>query len=312
MKKKKTGMMELQFYEVPHNEYVLALLGEGWARVYGHDEAGLHFHNLMEIGYCRYGSGELVLGEQSMPYHAEMLSIIPANYPHITISDNEAEPSFWEYIFLNPVQLVTELYPKNELYQCRILERLNHKALFMHEWENRSLVTLVKMIMEEMRKKKLNYTDSVKGLLLALLTEILRMSEQVNHGLESERSVRWAESISKIDDALIYVEEKYMHMIRVEELARACHMSETHFRRVFEKCMNMSPVDYINLVRIQRACALMKKADDSMDLVAQKVGFSTTSTFNRNFKKFLGISPYQWKINPENYETKIRITGISP
>ena len=97
----------------------------------------------------------------------------------------------------------------------------------------------------------------------------------------------------------------------VEELAQECHMSETHFRRLFESCMNMSPVDYINLVRIQKACDLLKKTTDSMDIVAQKVGFTTTSTFNRNFKKFLNTSPYQWKINPENYETKLLNYNIS-
>ena len=100
-------------------------------------------------------------------------------------------------------------------------------------------------------------------------------------------------------------------MIRVEELARVCHMSETHFRRVFESCINMSPVDYVNLKRVQKACDLMKKTNDSMDMVAEKVGFSTTSTFNRNFKKFLGTSPYQWKINPENYENKLLNYRIS-
>ena len=56
---------------------------------------------------------------------------------------------------------------------------------------------------------------------------------------------------------------------------------------------------------------LLKKTTDSMDIVAQKVGFTTTSTFNRNFKKFLNTSPYQWKINPENYETKLLNYNIS-
>ena len=88
-------------------------------------------------------------------------------------------------------------------------------------------------------------------------------------------------------------------------------MSETHFRRIFEACMNMSPVDYINLVRVQKACDLMKKTNDSMDIVAQKVGFATTSTFNRNFKKILNTSPYQWKISPKNYERKLLNYNIS-
>jgi len=117
--------------------------------------------------------------------------------------------------------------------------------------------------------------------------------------------------LTQIAAALDYVRMEYTHSIRVEELAQVCHMSETHFRRIFEASMNMSPVDYMNLVRIQKACDLMKKTNDSMDIVAQKVGFATTSTFNRNFKKFLNTSPYQWKINPGNYERKLLNYNIS-
>ena len=81
MGKKKKDTMELRFYEVPQNEYVLALLGDSWIRDYGHDESNLHFHNLMEIGYCKHGTGELILNEESKPYEPVMVSIIPQNYP---------------------------------------------------------------------------------------------------------------------------------------------------------------------------------------------------------------------------------------
>lgn len=315
MGKRKKDTIELRFYEIPQNEYVLALLGENWIRNYGHDEVNLHFHNLMEIGVCRSGTGELVLDEEKLPYQSAMLSIIPNNYPHVTISNNKEGPSHWEYLFFDPVQVVTEMYPENELLQREMLEKINRRALFVHEWEHRNLSLLVKMIMEEMRNPRAHYIDSVRGLLYALVAEIIRMNEQDER--QSEQKVLTRKNngknsgVSQIAAALDYVRLEYVHLIRVEELANVCHMSETHFRRVFESCMNMSPVDYINLVRIQRACDLMKKSNDSMDIVAQKVGFTTTSTFNRNFKKFLNTSPYQWKINPENYERKLLNYNIS-
>ena len=62
---KEKDTMELRFYEVPQGEYVLALLGDNWIRDYGHDESNLHFHNLMEIGYCKNGTGELILNEET-------------------------------------------------------------------------------------------------------------------------------------------------------------------------------------------------------------------------------------------------------
>ena len=161
--------------------------------------------------------------------------------------------------------------------------------------------------MDEMRQKKKRFHECVRGLMTALFAELLRMCE--NDVAEDE--IRKKAGVSQITPALEYVRNEYANNIRVEELAKASHMSETHFRRVFESYMNMSPMDYINLMRVQKACDIMKKTNDSMDVVAQKVGFTTTSTFNRNFKKYLNTSPYQWKISPENYERKLLNYNIS-
>ena len=56
----------------------------------------------------------------------------------------------------------------------------------------------------------------------------------------------------------------------------------------------------------KNACEYMLQTEETMDQIARKVGFTTVSTFNRNFKKFLDISPYQWKIKPDNYERKLQ------
>lgn len=46
---------------------------------------------------------------------------------------------------------------------------INRKALFFHEWENRGISVLVKMLMDEMRQKKSHFNDCVRGLLIAFL-----------------------------------------------------------------------------------------------------------------------------------------------
>ena len=307
MGKKKKDTMELRFYEVPQNEYVLALTGDKWIRDYGHDETGLHFHNLMEIGYCKSGTGELILDDLVLPYRPVMISIIPQNYPHITISTEGEGPSYWEYIFFDPLKVLAEIYPDDVLYQREVFHLLSKDAHFLNEWENGNLAILVKMILDEMRIKRPGYAESVHGMLMALVVEMIRLSE----GFETVSEKKKKSGGTQISEALDYVKTEYADNIKIEDLAKVCHMSETHFRRVFESCMNMSPMDYINLTRVQVACDIMKRTSDPMDVVAKKVGFTTTSTFNRNFKKFLNTSPYQWKINPENYERKLLNYNIS-
>ncbi len=99
----------------------------------------------------------------------------------------------------------------------------------------------------------------------------------------------------RIQAVLDFIQREYRQELQISDLAEIVHMSETHFRRVFVQVMDMVPVDYLNMIRVQKACELLRKTDNPMEMVAMKVGFQTMTTFNRNFKKFMGTSPYQWK-----------------
>lgn len=100
-------------------------------------------------------------------------------------------------------------------------------------------------------------------------------------------------------------------MIKMSDLASACNMSESHFRKEFTESMNMRPSDYVNLVRVEKACEMMKKSEASMDEVAYKSGFGNVSSLTRNFRKILNITPYQWKKSSDNYEIQLRQYNIS-
>ena len=67
----------------------------------------------------------------------------------------------------------------------------------------------------------------------------------------------------------------------------------------------MTPVEYINWVRIRAACKELRKTNISVNEIAMRSGFTTISTFNRNFRRILGVSPQQWRSAPEHYERKL-------
>ena len=306
MARKKKDTMEFRFYEIPQGESALVLYGDSWVRVYGHDELHLHFHNLTEIGICRYGDGNMYLDSDVYRYHDGTLTVIPENFPHITVSDGENN-NFWEYIFFDLKSIVEEIFPQNPVYQSKVIESLNKTAMFMGEDKDGELTVIINSIIEEAKNKKPYYQKKISLFLKTLVIDLVRKSDVQ---IEDEQSVKGT-NMAQIAAALDYVNKNYDKPMKANELAGICSMSETHFRRIFEEYINMSPMDYVNLIRIQRACDLMKKSNDSMDMVATKCGFATTSTFNRNFKKYLDTSPYQWKINPSNYEHKLLNFRIS-
>ncbi|MBR1669270.1 MAG: helix-turn-helix transcriptional regulator [Butyrivibrio sp.] len=307
MGRKKRAKIEFRFYEVPQGERCLALLGEKWIMVYGKSDKYLHFHNLFEVGYCRNGEGHLILGEKTCNYESGMFSAIPANYPHTTISYQE---NFWEYIFFDMEEVLSQIYPGNPSRVRQTLDIVNKRADLFYEDEQAEMAQIIKSIMEEMRDKKPYYNETTANLLRAFVLLLIRIQE---HRTADSRFVRGEDraALKSINPAIEFVDRNYSENVKIAELALSCSMSETHFRRVFEDVINMSPIDYLNLVRIQNACRIMNTTEHSMEVVASECGFTNFSTFNRNFRKFLNTSPYQWKKNRENYESKLLNYNIS-
>lgn len=309
MGRKKRDKIEFRFYELPPSESVLALMGERWIGVYGHKDRPneLHFHNLFEFGCCRQGSGQLILGEKQYDYHGGMLSLIPANYPHNTVSEGTSQ---WEYLFFDATQLIRDLFPNNPRAQAEKLSILDQRADLFSVDACPSLAAIAERVFDEMRNKHPYYRESVSNLMRSFLLEVLRIQE----GKESE--THWEVNtdtalLTQISPALRYIEEHYSESLRAADLASSCGLSEVHFRRVFEAYMNMTPMDYVNLFRIQRACDLMGRDDSSMDVIALECGFASVSTFTRNFKKILNTTPYQWKLNKEKFRSSLLDYNIS-
>ena len=138
------------------------------------------------------------------------------------------------------------------------------------------------------------------------LLRLLRLNEEPGIQPVPEGAVR-----PQILPALTYIEEHYRSDIRAAELAKQCGLSEPHFRRVFREYVSMPPIDYLNSVRIREACRMMDRRDCPMDLVASDCGFSSVSSFTRNFRKFMGTTPYQWKLQREKHENRLRDYSIT-
>ncbi len=303
MEKHRKEYAELRFYEKPSKEPVLALMGEDWIRSYGDEIDFLHFHNLMEIGYCIRGKGKLIMNKNVLDYEGGTLTLIPHNILHTTNSEHICH---WEYLFFDAEEIVRDYYRDKPSKAEQILRSINQNGRVYQAGEAHYLREIVKMIFELMRTKPGYYKETIRSLLFSLLMQLAGQNEE-GAKVHSPRN----ESGSKIAPALEYISYHYAEDIRISDLAKCCHLSETHFRRIFQEDMSMTPVEYMNLTRVQAACDLMRKGDAHMEEVAMKVGYQTMSTFNRNFGKIIGTSPYQWKKQTDKALEKIENYHIS-
>lgn len=300
--KRKKQKMEYRYYQMPPGSPILALVGDKWVQNYGNNiKDWLHFHNYMEIGYCYFGEGVVRLGDEDYRFSGKQFTVIPPNFPHTTNSD-PGNLSRWEYLFVDVGEILKSCLSDNAIRRKRIKERLYDSAVFFEESAQPKAAAKILEMLDIMRKADEFYIEEAKGIMMSFLAEMARISRHDEEDRDNMESGRITHIVSR---AMDYISEHYMEDVRVDDIAEYCHVSETHFRRVFSDYMNMGPLEYINTVRIRTACEHLKKTDDSVADIAGKCGFTTNSTFNRNFKSIMGVTPVEWRKRPENYEQTV-------
>ena len=101
--------------------------------------------------------------------------------------------------------------------------------------------------------------------------------------------------INRLETVFNYVDDHYDEPISVTDMAKLCNMSYSYFSRFFKKTMNRNFSDYVNLVRVTKAEHLIATTDKSITDIAFEVGFSTTSYFIDQFKKFKHMTPKKFR-----------------
>lgn len=80
-----------------------------------------------------------------------------------------------------------------------------------------------------------------------------------------------------------------------ERLAGLGHVSETSLRKAFSGQMGMSPHQFVLLARVRRAEALLLTTGNTLEAIAEQVGFSSAHALHAAFRRVYGLSPRQWK-----------------
>jgi AraC-like DNA-binding protein len=152
------------------------------------------------------------------------------------------------------------------------------------------IYTIAGMIVSEMEKAQQHYHHIVRELFGALFLMLLRTFPNME---QSEGNI--STHLGCLAPAIVYITENYMNNISVDQLAELCHVSTSHFRRLFKKSLGWSPLDYLQIIRIDHACKLLYNCESSITEISMQVGYPSTSSFNRQFRRIHGVSPNHWR-----------------
>lgn len=289
MSRKKKTVIEFRDYDLPAHFPVLLLTGEHW-RISDVPSGRLHIHNCLEIGLCETDSGIMKFEDTSHPFLAGDVTVVSCDIPHTTYS-SPGTASKWSYLFVDVGELLHPFFSGADLHQVDLLSlSQHHLSLIVGKRDYPVIHSLVTELIEEMKKKEAGYELGVRGLFLALASNLLRIDADSRRLKDSQ-----PENALVIAPALDFIRYHYMEDFPMEHLALLCGLSPTHFRRLFSSIMGLRPLEHLNATRIRKAADLLRMTEESVLSISERVGFHSISSFNRHFQDLMGQSPRDWR-----------------
>lgn len=105
---------------------------------------------------------------------------------------------------------------------------------------------------------------------------------------------------------LHYISEHFTEPLSLENTARALGISRIHLSHIFSQQLKINFRQYINTLRIDRACALLRDPNYTISQIVYLCGYGNPRTFHRAFLTQCGMPPKQYRtryaniINPQD------------
>lgn len=161
--------------------------------------------------------------------------------------------------------------------------------------ERKRIEGLLQEIIREQAERKIGFEYAKHAYLEIILVQISRVqARQFSRHADST-----AEHLSRkrrvVGRALTYIEEHLAETIDITKLAGECYVSPNYFRSVFKEMTGLTPVNYLNRLRIITSLEILQNGDISIGEAAERVGILDPNYFSRLYRKIMGHSPREEK-----------------
>jgi AraC-like DNA-binding protein len=170
------------------------------------------------------------------------------------------------------------------LYELGFIDR---ETTFVNPGLHSDILDMIIGFMDLLR----TYSEVERGLVFVKAQEILFEFFR-RHFLNQSGGSR---SLSDIDAAMIMLEKDLELKVSMPEIAKKLGMSYENFRKSFTQKTGISPMNYRIEARLKKAEFLLRNPDYSIKQAAYSLGYPDVSDFSRQFKKFKGVSPLEFR-----------------
>lgn len=245
-----------------------------------------HQHIRIEINHVKKGTCFIELVDETITFKEGELMIICSNVIHTfqagpngcTLMQLEFLPDMLSSFDLDCENIFASNNNQPDIFslQSKIIKIVN----------NIWITNAVLCIIDELKEKRSHYKHIVIMRYTELLILISRYMKDNYLPLCSNESLK---------KAIGYIRNSYHEDINIGEVAQHAEISERYLRKIFAKHLDISPIDYLNQIRINKSVELITLTSKSIKEICFLCGFKSPQYFSRVFKQHVGISPKDFK-----------------
>jgi AraC-like DNA-binding protein len=147
------------------------------------------------------------------------------------------------------------------------------------------IVQHFRAILDRLRFEEIGFPQEIAAEVLAIIAAVLSAAKSSAPSSGNYELVRRAKNV---------IEAQTEGPLVIETLASTLGLSAGHFRQLFKQQTGLSPYQYHQQLKINRAKSLLRSTDLTIKQIAKIVGFESVYSFSKLFKKKTAVSPHQW------------------
>lgn len=257
-----------------------------------------HWHYYIELLYFLEGSASIILGNERYFVSCGDFAIVNSREVHSIICQEGIRARYIVIKFDVDIlySSTKSVFEAKYILPFTMSQQKFKKVFKESEIKGTPLGPLATGIYEEYINKKYGFELAVKINIGTLFLWFVRKweSEGINFTIEP---LSQQIDLEKLTVLLDYLDLHYNEEISVKDMAKMCNVSYSYFSRFFKKVMQRTFVEYLNFVRITEAKRLLLTTKHNITEVALSVGFSNSSYFIKQFKRYNNQSPKQFKLS---------------
>ena len=264
----------------------------GFVAGYINDTGGLwHFHPEYEIVLNIKSNGTRIIGDSVELFDQYDMVLIGGKIPH-SWNYYKTEKGLPEkhgiMVHFRQASLGDALLAQHELHcVSELLSQAERGIGFSVEDARKAEKHLVQMINNKGIDKMIDFFNVLR-IMCSVEKKALLCSENYKQAYDERGNKRMAEVYT-------YIRENYFKPVSLDKISKIARMSPFAFSRFFKKNCGAGFVEYLNRVRTNKACYLLRETDYQVHDIAIECGFGSISNFNKQFRKTEGISPRDYR-----------------